>query len=310
MKNFMVITHTDLDGLGAAVIAKTVFNKQHVDLKFCGYYNINETVIKVLTNSNKYSHIFITDISVNNDVATIINNMYKDKVTLIDHHSNLEYLNWYDWAIVKPGIEGERDRPSGTSLFYEFLKEKIKFTPNQAMENFVEKVRRYDTWDWDYYNDEDAKKLNDYFGKIGFSDFIKEYTTKLLNNDPKLFSENAEKILKMTKKNVDNLIKTKEKQMITKEIDGYKVGYIFSEIYQSEIANELLKKHKDIDAIVLYDLSKNKLSIRSTDNSDFDCSVMCKKWFGNGGGRKNTGGAQIPEETMKQIQEILFNKLL
>ena len=57
-------------------------------------------------------------------------------------------------------------------------------------------------------------------------------------------------------------------------------------------------------------LSKNKLSVRSTDKSDFDCSLITKEWFGNGGGRKNTGGAQIPEEKLKLIQEILFNKLV
>ena len=98
--------------------------------------------------------------------------------------------------------------------------------------------------------------------------------------------------------------------MVVKNIDNYTVGFIFSEIYQSEVGNRLLELHPELDGIIIYDLSKNKLSVRSTNKSDFDCSLITKEWFGNGGGRKNTGGAQIPEEKLKLIQEILFNKLV
>lgn len=311
MKKYMIITHTDLDGIGAIVVGKTILNKQHIDMKFCGYYNVNETVINALVSSENYSHIFITDISVNENTANYINTCHKGRVTLLDHHSNLEYLDQYDWAIVKPGEEGTKDRECGTSLFYKFLKDKLKFKTNQAMENFVEKVRRYDTWDWhDYYNDNEAKQLNDYFGKIGFFDFINEYVSKIKRNDKELFSDSAKKMLKNSQRNLNQLIKSKEKQMCTKNIDGYNVGFIFSEIYQSEVGNQLLDLHPELDGIILYDLSKNKMSIRSNDKSDFDCSLIAKNWFGNGGGRKNTGGAQIPEEILIQIQNLLFNKLV
>ena len=120
MKRFMIITHGDLDGIGAVVIGKTVFNKQKDDFRYCGYHNVNEKVMEVLENGN-YSHIFITDISVNEEVADIINTYYSDKVTLLDHHSNLDYLIQYDWATVEPGEEGTFGRESGTSLFYKFL---------------------------------------------------------------------------------------------------------------------------------------------------------------------------------------------
>ena len=311
MKKYMIVTHTDLDGIGAIVVGKTILNKQHIDMKFCGYHNVNETVVNVLVSSENYSHIFITDISVNKNTAEYIETCHKGRVTLLDHHSNLDYLDKYDWATVEPGQEGTKDRECGTSLFYKFLKDKLNFQSNQAMENFVEKVRRYDTWDWhDYYNDNEAKQLNDYFGKIGFFDFINEYVNKIKRNDKELFSESAKKILKNSQRNLDQLVKSKEKQMRIKNIDNYTVGFIFSEIYQSEIGNKLLDLHPELDGIIIYDLSKNKLSVRSTNKSDFDCSLITKEWFGNGGGRKNTGGAQIPEEKIKLIQEILFNKLV
>lgn len=309
MKKFMIITHNDLDGIGAAVIGKVVFNKQHVDVKFCGYHNVNEKVMDALK-KNIYSHVFITDISVNEETAKIIESEYKGKVSLLDHHSHLDYLEDYDWAIVDPGEEGVRGRESGTSLFYKYLLETCKFKPNEAIENFVERVRSYDTWDWaNFDNDLDAKKLNDYFSKIGFYDFMSEYTEKILNNDTELFSALANKVLDITQKNIDNIIKTKNKNLTVKEIDGYKIGFTFTEIHHSEIGNKILTLRPELDAMILIDISRGKISLRSTDNSDFDCSSINKKWFG-GGGRKNTGGAHIPDEIMNKIQELLFDKFI
>ena len=309
MKKFMIITHCDLDGIGAAVIGKVVFNKQKVDMKFCGYHNVNDKVIDALVNGD-YSHVFITDISVNEETARLIERDFKGKVSLLDHHSHLDYLDNYDWATVEPGEEGERGRESGTSLFYKFLLKTCKFEPNEAMINFVEKVRSYDTWDWaNFDNDEEAKQLNDYFGNIGFYDFINKYTAKILKNDTELFDASAKELLKCTQRNIDQAVKTKNSNMIVKKIEKYNIGFVFTEIYHSEIGNKILSLNPNIDAIVLIDLSRGKISLRSTDNSDFDCSTTGKRWFG-GGGRKNTGGATIPPELMEQIQDALFKKFM
>lgn len=309
MKKFMIITHCDLDGIGAAIIGKVVFNKQKVDMKFCGYHNVNEKTLEALE-KNIYSHVFITDISVNEETAKIIEDKYKGKVTLLDHHANLDYLDKYDWATVEPGDGTKRGCESGTSLFYKFLLETCKFTTNQAIENFVEKVRCYDTWDWaNFDNDEEAKQLNDYFGKLGFYEFIDVYTHKLMANDTELFDETAKAILKCTQKSIDQAVKTKNKSMVIKKIEKYTIGFLFTEIYHSEIGNKLLSLNPQLDAVILIDIARNKISLRSTDNSDFDCSVIGKRWFG-GGGRKNTGGANIPPELMEKIQELLFNKFI
>lgn len=308
-KKFIIITHSDLDGVGAAVIGKVVFNKQFTEFVFCGYHNVNEKTLDVLRNK-EYSHVFITDISVNEEVAEIIDKEYKGKVSLLDHHSNLDYLDKYDWAIVEPGVEGTQGRESGTSLFYKYLLEKCKFKTNEAIANFVEKVRSYDTWDWvNFTNDIEAKQLNDYFGKVGFYDFIQEYSEKLLNNDTELFSELAKKINKYTQKNIDMIVNSKNKSMLVKDIDGYKIGFVFLEIYHSEVGNRLLTLNPNLDAVILIDLGNKKISLRSTDNSKFDCSVIGKKWFG-GGGRKNTGGATIPDEIMLKVQNLMFDKFI
>ena len=307
MKKFMIITHNDLDGIGAAVVGKVVFNKQKVDVKFCGYNNVNDEVLKALRNG-KYSHVFITDISVNKETASIIEKEYKGKVSLLDHHDNLFYLDGYDWAIVMPGNQDEPGNESGTSLFYKYLLEKCKFKTNEALENFVEKVRSYDTWDWsNFTNDQDAKKLNDYFGIVGFYDFMNEYVTKIMNNDTILFDNVAERLLKYEQRKIDSIVKAKDKSMKVKEIDKHKVGFVFCENYHSEIGNRLLKLHPEIDGIVLIDMGRKKLSIRSTSDREFDCGIIAKRWF-NGGGRQYTAGASIPDGLFEHLEEILFNK--
>lgn len=307
MKKFMIITHNDLDGIGAAVVGKVVFNKQKVDVKFCGYHNVNDEVLKALRNGN-YSHVFITDISVNKETASIIEKEYKGKVSLLDHHDNLFYLDDYDWATVIPGNQDEPGNESGTSLFYKFLLEKCKFKTNEALENFVEKVRSYDTWDWsNFNNDQDAKKLNDYFGIVGFYDFMNEYVTKIMNNDTILFDNVAERLLKYEQRKIDNIVKAKDKSMKVKEIDKHKVGFVFCENYQSEIGNRLLKLHPEIVGIVLIDMGRKKLSIRSTSDREFDCGIIAKRWF-NGGGRQYTAGASIPDGIFERLEEFLFNK--
>lgn len=307
MKKFMIITHNDLDGIGAAVVGKVVFNKQKVDVKFCGYNNVNDEVLKALRNGN-YSHAFITDISVNKETASIIEKEYKGKVSLLDHHDNLFYLDNYDWATVMPGNQDKPGNESGTSLFYKYLLEKCKFKTNEALENFVEKVRSYDTWDWsNFTNDQDAKKLNDYFGIVGFYDFMNEYVTKIMNNDTILFDNVAERLLKYEQRKIDNVVKAKDKSLKIKEIDKHKVGFVFCDNYQSEIGNRLLKLHPEIDGIVLIDMGRKKLSIRSTSDREFDCGIIAKRWF-NGGGRQYTAGASIPDGIFERLEEFLFNK--
>lgn len=307
MKRFMIITHTDLDGIGAAVVGKVVFNKQEVDTKFCGYHNVNNEVLNALRYGN-YSHVFITDISVTKETAEIIEKNYKDKVHLLDHHANLEYLNNYDWATVDPGVERAQGNDCGTSLFYKFLLETCKFKPNEALVQFVEKVRRYDTWDWsNFLDDQDAKKLNDYFGIVGFYDFMNEFVQKILNNNTELFNNFTNKLLKYEQRKIDFVLKSKDKTLITKKIDNHNVGFVFCDSYQSEIGNRLIKLHPELDGVILISMGTGKLSIRSADDREFDCDIIAKRWF-NGGGHRCSAGATIPEEMIKKIQDMLFNK--
>ena len=57
MKKYMIVTHTDLDGIRAIVIGKTILNKQHIDMKFCGYHNYGQLGLGDTTYRNTITNI-------------------------------------------------------------------------------------------------------------------------------------------------------------------------------------------------------------------------------------------------------------
>ena len=81
-----LFTHTDLDGVGCAVLAKLAFNDE-VDIEYCNYDEINKKVEKYIDN-NFSGECHITDISINDTLASRINEdrIGYQKIQLLDHH--------------------------------------------------------------------------------------------------------------------------------------------------------------------------------------------------------------------------------
>lgn len=305
MKKFKIITHKDLDGVGCGVLARCIFRKQYVFVKFVDYTDVNQVVKDSLTKEN-WDHIFITDISINKETAELIDKNYPGKVNLIDHHPDLDWLNdGYEWAQVTPGTPNRKNTPSGTSLFYEFLKSKINIVENKRMVEFVENVRRYDTYIWkNIFNDKEPKKLNDYLGIVGFFSFMDEMVERILINDS-LLSDKAIMLLEYKEKEIEMYVKTKNKTISKRIIDGFVVGYVFAEQYHSELGNRLMELNEDLDLVVILDLSRKKISIRSLDGKGVNCTDVAKKWY-KGGGHELASGSQIPDMLYSAIKSMLF----
>ena len=308
MKKFKVITHKDLDGVGCGVVARSIFRKQYVFIKFVDYKDVNQVVRETLLNeSDKWDHVFITDISVDKETAELIESDFPDKVNLIDHHPGLDWLNEYNWALVSPGEPNKTDTPSGTSLFYEFLQLKLNINSYKKLEEFTEIVRKYDTWIWHtIFHDDIPKKMNDYLGMVGFFDFMDEMVDNIINNKP-LLSENAELKLKVREKEIDVYIKTKNKQINRVDIDNKKVGFVYAENFHSELGNKLMEMNPDLDLVIIVDLGRKKISIRSVEEKHVDCTEIAKEWYG-GGGHKCASGAMIPDIIDETVKSILFIK--
>ncbi|OME55512.1 hypothetical protein BSK59_13630 [Paenibacillus odorifer] len=302
MKKIKLFTHTDLDGIGCAIIAKLSFAE--VDVEYCNYNEIDQKVNDFTASMQftGYDKVFITDISVSKHVAELIDyslsekKEYFNRYQLIDHHATAKWLNDYHWASVDdtelssyPGEEFMKS--SGTSLFYNYLWEHEIANMSYVLE-FIEKVRRYDTWDWqNKYNDIHSKQLNDLLYIIGRDKFVQRF----VDNPSIKFSEGEKLLLEVEQMKIDKYIETKSKQMFTHDfgIEGHEVGIVYAEQYQSQLGNYLALNNKDLDYIIMIDVGNETVSYRGI-HDYIDLGKIAKQ-FGGGGHPKAAGSQTLPD---------------
>lgn len=100
-----IFTHIDLDGIGCAVLAYLAFGKENVDVEYCNYDDVDDKVEAFMENEDlyrSYDSIFITDISVSDRVASMIDILDKSDccVRLFDHHGTALRLDNYFWCTI------------------------------------------------------------------------------------------------------------------------------------------------------------------------------------------------------------------
>ena len=66
-----------------------------------------------------------------------------------------------------------------------------------AVEEFVELIRQYDTWEWEKNNLLKAKQLNDLFSLIALDDFEGKMIERLKSDESFSFNEFEQQLLKM-----------------------------------------------------------------------------------------------------------------
>lgn len=309
-------THTDLDGVGCAVVARHYFQKQ-LDVEYCSYGKINEKVKEFILSGEvkNYDVVFITDISVDKEVADLIEFEAATKFMLVDHHKTAEWLNEYDWASVtpvQPNYKENRNQiTSGTNLLYETL---ISLFPNdEASSNtflaeFVEHVRMYDSWEWkNVYGNEVAKQLNDLLQIVGLWDFEERFW----KNPDIQFSHTEQRLLELEEKRIKRHIKQKSKELKKMDIElagnKYHVGFIFNESYHSETGNVICDENQDIDFIIMANVGYGTLSLRRREDVDIDLGQVAKMFHESGGGHPPAAGTKLTDNQINEMVHIITN---
>ncbi|RAU96789.1 DHH family phosphoesterase [Paenibacillus sp. YN15] len=308
MAKVKLFTHTDLDGIGCAIVAFYAFGRENVDVEYCDYNNVNERISSFLDSGKvaDYSDVFITDISVNEAVAERLDALDAEEecVRLFDHHATEKWLDRkYSWAFVQEHINTfSKELSSGTYAFYRFvccygfagICERPQLSP------FVEKVRRYDTWEWKTtYGDIHAKELNDLFYLIGRDRFIDRF----MANPSVDFTESERLLLDIESGRREAYMKRKLREVSVREIAGRKVGVVFAEQYVSELGNRIVEERTDIDCVAMVNPSLS-VSWRGIDR--MDCGQFAQT-FG-GGGHKNAAGSPVTGDMRAQIVSVIFGR--
>lgn len=280
-----LFTHTDLDGVGCAVLAKLAFGND-VDVEYCNYDDIDSKVEEYF-NSGLYNYCHITDISISEELAYNINN--SDRCfQLLDHHATALSLNKFDWCIVE--VENEDGiKTSGTEMYYHYLVYNDYLNRSDTLNRFVELVRNYDTWRWSILGEDGiiCKQVNDLLYLYGREKFV-DWCLGGLHFDtfPKL--EYADKlVLEIEQNNIDNYVEKKNKQLLIMPLCGKTCGVVFAEKYFSELGNRLCQMRPEIDFVAMIDMS-GTVSYRTIKN-DIDLGKDVAKLFGGGGHAKAAG---------------------
>lgn len=310
-----LFTHTDLDGIGCAILAKIIFN--NLDIEYCGYDSINRKVDNFLESNKDYDICFITDISVSNDIAKKVNNMLGSnenrfkQVYLLDHHNTALSLNKYNWCTVIEEIDGIKT--CGTSLFYQFLSNHYNF-PDQLRKNiikFVNIVRNYDTWAWKDLDEYGliSKKLNDLLKIYGRDAFIENVISKITSsNDIVFFNMMEKELLESRQKEINEYIKEKDLQLITQTNFGYKYGIVFADRFISELGNTLCILHPEIDFIAIIDMGNMAVSYR-TIRDDINLGTEIASLYG-GGGHPKAAGSKLTKELYEILYEAIKERMI
>ncbi|MFN7250154.1 MAG: DHH family phosphoesterase [Anaerobacillus sp.] len=290
---YRLYTHNDLDGVGCGIIAKLAFDG-NVEIRYNSVMGLDFQVSRFLEKPKKEDIVFITDLSVNENNEKGLDQFVKKggKVHLIDHHKTAIHFNDYNWAKVTVQYEDGR-LASATSLFYEYLLEEGLLTATKSIDQFVELIRQYDTWEWDQNGNTGAKRLNDLFFMLSIDEFEERMVERLKTNQPFKFDDFEEKMLALEEEKIQRYVRKKKRELVQLFIEDDCVGIVHAESYHSELGNELGKDNPHLDYIAIVSVGGKRMSLR-TIHDHIDVSAIAGK-YGGGGHAKASGCSLTPE---------------
>ncbi|MGO4886848.1 DHH family phosphoesterase [Anaerobacillus sp. MEB173] len=294
---YRLYSHNDLDGVGCGIVAKLAFGDE-IDIRYNSVSGLDFQIERFLETENVTDTLFITDLSVNESNEKRLSEFAKKggKVKLIDHHKTALHLNNHDWGAVQVEYSDGR-LASATSLFYEYLEQHSLIQRSPSVDQFVEWVRQYDTWEWDKNGNMNAKRLNDLFFMISIDEFEERMVTRLKNNqDTFFFDEFEQKILAMEEDKIERYVRRKRRELVQTFIEDQCAGIVHAESYHSELGNELGKENIHLDYIAIINVGGKKVSLR-TIHDHIDVSEIANR-FG-GGGHAKAAGCSLTEEAYK-----------
>ncbi|MEH7343134.1 oligoribonuclease [Bacillus sp. JJ1532] len=300
---YKLLSHNDLDGVGCGILAKLAFDKQ-VKVRYNSVSGLDREVEWFLENDSKETFLFITDLSVSKENEGRLDEFYHSggKLQLLDHHKTSLHYNDYDWGHVI--VEDEEGKlTSATSLLYEYLVSKQLLNRSEAITEFVELIRQYDTWEWEKNNNQQAQRLNALFFLVSIEEFEEKMIGRLKTSDHFRFDEFEQKILDMEEVKIERYIRRKRRELVQTKIGKYFAGIVYAESYHSELGNELGKEYPHLDYIAIINIGGKRLGFR-TIHDHVDVSEVAGQY--GGGGHAKASGCSLTDKAYRQFAAETF----
>ncbi|WNS73555.1 oligoribonuclease [Bacillus sp. DTU_2020_1000418_1_SI_GHA_SEK_038] len=301
---YKLLSHNDLDGVGCGILAKLAFDKQ-VKVRYNSVSGLDREVEWFLENDSKETFLFITDLSVSKENEARLEEFYHSggKLQLLDHHKTSLHYNDYNWGhVIVEDDEGKLT--SATSLLYEYLVSNQLLNPSEAITEFVELVRQYDTWEWEKNNNQQAQRLNALFFLVSIEEFEEKMISRLKTSDHFRFDEFEQKILDMEEDKIERYIRRKRRELVQTKIGKYFAGIVYAESYHSELGNELGKEYPHLDYIAIINIGGKRLGFR-TIHDHIDVSEVAGQY--GGGGHAKASGCSLTEKAYRQFAAETFH---
>ncbi|TJY43999.1 oligoribonuclease [Cohnella pontilimi] len=300
---YYLFTHNDLDGIGCGIVARCAFG-DNVEIRYNSVDSLNPEVHRFLqrrqNKRKKNDTLFITDLSVHEENAGRLS-QYEEaglNVKLIDHHKSSLHLNQYPWANVRVAYDDGR-LASATSLFFDYLSQQGLLQPTEALTQFVELIRQYDTWEWEANDNPRAIQLNHLFFMTSLDEFEEDMTDRMKQPEGFAFTEFEQKLLELEEEKIERYIRRKRRELVQTFIDERCVGIVHAENYHSELSSELGKENPHLDYIAILNVGGRRMSLR-TIHDEVDVSEIAGQ-YGGGGHAKASGCTLTAEAYAKYV---------
>lgn len=187
MNKTLLISHiSDMDGLGNVILSKLVFPNTEVVL--ITPEDLDDTIKSLIESNNykNYSRVFVTDLGMKDITAERINNSpLKDILLHFDHHESCISVNENIWSTVVPLLDNGI-KPSGTSLFHEYLSNEYKhneFIKRNSLKELVEAIRSYDTYQFKEDGNMLGFKITNILSETSKEYIIESFIDRIKNGD-------------------------------------------------------------------------------------------------------------------------------
>ena len=330
MKRLLFSHKSDVDGMGEVILSLIAFGS--IDYILCkNVKELEEVFLEAYNNKalEKYDIIYITDLSLTRETIEMIMNdaSIRNKLYLFDHHETALKNGLNDFSNCVVRIENDIGKSCATQIFYEYLLENKYISSNAIIDDFVEMVRREDTYEWKKLNDIKSHELAILFNQIGCTQFINQMQKKLvegsqLNKSTFEFDNIERELIQQKKEDINERVIDFIKNISIKEIklsdtEAAKVGVCFIVYeYRNEVAdfirynssanyNEINPDIFDIDVVAMVAVENNQISLRSTKDNDFARKIA--EMYG-GGGHDQAAAIPIKNELFERLVNDIFDK--
>lgn len=312
-------THTDLDGVACAIVARQYFGRS-IKTYFCNYNEVDETmrtVLNELEEAGKHCTIIISDLAYSEECSDITFKLLSQHdVIIADHHKSHMWMN--DVFSYKHTCVVDETKYCGAYLLRKVLSAKCGFVPGDMyrLGKFVEYVNQWDTWAWadvPKYRESLSKNipllLANAHGMLGDKLFMSDIEKYLTWQSDSFLSEAHLKKAKAYQQNqlkvVENVLSKAEFRWVKTDAYGWlKLLFLQDTEHFQSIISEYALPMMGVDTSFVMVVEPECASLRKGKDG-VDLSLIAKQ-FGGGGHSFAAGGVDYEGNKEQFLTEEQF----